>query len=358
MHESLYLFVLTLQSCDGSLQCSSWPLTFAQLFFPQCIPQDDCPQVMTGPGLPSCPAEGRTCCWAPRWVLTGRRKHLRSDWALVSPLILQQCSQREQQDHRSHLLAAALWIRCFPQALLLSSCAHSIPESCSPPRAPPQWVQAHNPSLLPLIATKLYPCALMSEDLRQRLAQGIYTAVKNESATLTRVTQRQQQLCRDPWEVFTKNWASQQDDKRKGYFSTVLHELVDLRGKSSAKHREAQKQPAYDCGQQLRLLFRIEVRHSMFAPHGLWTPAKLNSTSNFGTTSLAYCLLEIEIQTWRWRSFTSTLKQGELTATYSCCLKHVESLQKGASTPSTLPALPLPIFCYYGRIILGHQWGK
>lgn len=57
MHKSLYLFVLSSQSRDGNLWCSSWPFTFAHLFFPQCIPQDNYPQIMTGGKMDlGCPA--------------------------------------------------------------------------------------------------------------------------------------------------------------------------------------------------------------------------------------------------------------------------------------------------------------
>lgn len=112
----------------------------------------------------------------------------------VSPLILQQGSQQEQQDHRSHLLAAAPQIRCFPY------CSAAVPTpSLNPaahPELQPQWVQAHKPSLLPLIATNHHLRALMLEELRQRCAPGIHTAVKNEPAIF--ITQMQQQLCRDP----------------------------------------------------------------------------------------------------------------------------------------------------------------
>lgn len=116
----------------------------------------------------------------------------------ISSLTLQQGSQQEQQDHRSHLLAAAPQIRCFPKP----HCSAAVPTpSLNPeahPELQPQWVQAHKPSLLPLIATNHHLCALMLEDLRQRSAPGIHTAAKNEPAIFTLVTQRQQQLCRDP----------------------------------------------------------------------------------------------------------------------------------------------------------------
>lgn len=49
--------------------------------------------------------------------------------SVMSPLILQQCSPQEQQDHRSRL-------QLSPSPTQFSSCAHSIPESCSLPRAP------------------------------------------------------------------------------------------------------------------------------------------------------------------------------------------------------------------------------
>lgn len=96
-----------------------------------------------------------------------------------------------------------------PSPTQLSSCAHSIPESCSPPRAP-ATVGAGTSSIF--AASNCHQPLSMCFDVRRSLAgisPGIYTAGKNQSAIFTLGTQRQQQLCRGPCEVFTKNWASQ-----------------------------------------------------------------------------------------------------------------------------------------------------
>lgn len=228
-----------------------------------------------------CPA---VCCWAPWWVLPGGRRHLRSGWALLCHHWY--CSSAVHKSSKTTGLTCS-----FPQALLSSAAV--LTPSLNPaayPELQPQWEQAHHPSLLPPIATNRCLCALMLEDLQQGSAPGIYTAVKNQSAIFTLGTQRQQHLCRGPWEVFTKNWASQQ--MTKGVFLPgALRVGCSLRKilfwANTEGHRNSQPEP----GQQLRLLCRIEVRQSMFAPQSLWTQAKLNSTSNFGSTSLAYYLL-------------------------------------------------------------------
>lgn len=228
-----------------------------------------------GPGLPSCPAEGRTCCWAPAswWVWTGGRRHLRSDWALL--YYHWSCNSAVNKSSKTTgLICLQLPLRS--DACPKPYCSAAVPTpSLNPaahPELQPQWVQAHKPSLLPLIATNHHPCALMSEDLRQRSAPGIYTAVKNESAILTLVTQRQQQLCRDPEEVFTKNEASQQMTKGRGISPLCFKGwMIFEENPLLNKYWGAQKQPAYDCGEQLRPLCRIEVRQSMFAPQSMNT---------------------------------------------------------------------------------------
>lgn len=139
--------------------------------------------------------------------------------SVISPLILQQCSQQEQQDHRSHLLAAAPQKRCFPQALLLSSCAHSTPESCSPPRAPAA-VGASTQSIF--AASNCHQPLSMCFDVRRPLAEicprdlhcskewvcRIHTGNNTKAATAL------QGSLRSVYEELSLTT----DDKRQGYF--------------------------------------------------------------------------------------------------------------------------------------------
>lgn len=87
---------------------------------------------------------------------------------------------------------------CRSDAFPKPYCSAAVPAPSLNPTAHPElqppWVQAHKPSLS-LIATNHHLCALMSEDLWQRSAPGIHTAVKNKSAICTLVTQTQQQFC-------------------------------------------------------------------------------------------------------------------------------------------------------------------
>lgn len=102
----------------------------------RCLPKKKKSQEAKWPWVPSCEAVGRTCCWAPAswWVLTGGRRHLRSDWAPILPLILQRYSQQKSSKRTEICLQLPLSDPC-PKPYRLHK-PHSIPASSTPPRGP------------------------------------------------------------------------------------------------------------------------------------------------------------------------------------------------------------------------------